>query len=736
MAKLSIDQALLKAKLHAKNGEKFKAESLYNAILKSFPKNKRAKRGLAALDEAQSLEAPENLLNESINHLIALYDQGQLANVVKQAQTKTEEYPDSFMIWNILGAANKGLGRVSDALKAFQKVTLLNPYFSDGFNNLGAIYQEQGNLDQALAAYKQALLLNSNYPEAYNNMGNALRDQGKYEEAIRAYENSLSLRPNFAVAYKNLGDVLREQSKFEEAVTAYYKAIALNKDYFEVYNNMGILFQDQEKLGPAIEAYKKALLINPNYVQAHNNMGNILKQQGRIEDAIKAFASAISLKPDYAEAHNNMGNALREQGRLDDAIKAFITSISFKPDYVAAYNNMGTALNDQGKLGEALEAFNTALVLEPDSAFTHNNIGNVLQHQGKLDRARDAYRNAILCKPEYAEAHRHLSEMVKYKPGDLQINQVKQLIGRPSLNDKDRCQLHYAFAKMKTDLGDYENAFKQYALGGALREKLLSYELEKDERLFTQIKNTAPKFKAISLKKMSNDLDNIPIFILGMPRSGTTLIEQIVSSHSQVCGAGELLFLERFGRNLTEGIQKVSFDNVVKVRERYLSELKKISRKKRFVTDKMPHNFLQIGLILTIFPEAKIIHVKRDPAATCWSIFKHFFPTEGLGFSYNLRNTVNYYKMYQALMDFWDDFSENQIYHLDYDEMTSQQEAETKRLIKHLGLSWEDSCLSPQENKRVVKTASQQQVRKKVYKNSSKTWLNFEPYLNGVLDEF
>jgi hypothetical protein len=304
---------------------------------------------------------------------------------------------------------------------------------------------------------------------------------------------------------------------------------------------------------------------------------------------------------------------------------------------------------------------------------------------------------------------------------------------RPNLKDQDICHLHYTIAKMKEDLGDLDAAFENYVAGGALRQKLLAYDQKHDQRLFTNIKSTAPKLKEFSLKVSHKAISQIPIFILGMPRSGTTLVEQIVSSHSQVCGAGELSFLDRFGGKLCLGDEVISSKNLLEVRKAYLNELKKVSENKPFVTDKMPHNFINIGVIVKALPEAKIIHVKRDPAATIWSNFKHYFHAKGLGYSYKLEDTVAFYKLYQNLVEFWDESYGDKIYHIDYDKLTVKQEPETKRLLEYLELDWEDACLSPQENQRSVRTASQLQVREKVYKGSSKAWRKFEPYLKDVL---
>jgi hypothetical protein len=307
---------------------------------------------------------------------------------------------------------------------------------------------------------------------------------------------------------------------------------------------------------------------------------------------------------------------------------------------------------------------------------------------------------------------------------------------RSDLNDDDRSSLHYAFAKMNEDLGKLDVAFENYVTGGALRQKSLAYDLEQDRSLFSKIKDTAPKFKDTLFSKLIKTTPHTPIFILGMPRSGTTLVEQIISSHSQIQGAGELPFVEGFGMTIATGVKSVKANTLMEFREGYLSELSKLSNGKQFVTDKMPQNFRYIGLILEAFPEAKVVHVKRDPAATCWSNFKNYFTSKGLGYSYDLEDTVGYFKLYQDLMGFWEQQYTGRIYHLDYDRLTVEQEVETRKLIEHTELDWEDACLSPQRNKRNVRTASQQQVREKVYTGSSDAWRKFEPYLEGKFKRF
>ena len=630
---LKLNQALRLANKKVKEDNTEEALGIYKDILAKFPKNKQAQQGLVALNKPKQSAATQGPPEDTINHLINLYNQGQLAAVVEKAQALTKQYPKAFIIWNILGASAA----------------------------------QTGQLDKAINAFKRVIAIKPDYAEASYNMGNALKEQGKLEEAI--------------------------------------------------------------------EAYNKALAIKPDYAEAYNNMGIALQEQGKLEEGIEAYNKALTIKPDYAEAYINMGNALKDQGKLDEAIASYNKALAITHDYAEAYNNMGIALQEHGKLEEAIEAYNKALAITPDYAEAYKNMGNALQRQGKLDEAIASFNKALSLKPDYAAAHYNLSSLVKYQPEDTQVTLVSEMIKRLDLKDDDRCHLHYTLAKMNEDLGDIASAYENYVAGGKLRKKLLSYDLKQDEVRFDQIKSTAPGLKELACSEPSKAATNTPIFILGMPRSGTTLVEQIISSHSKVHGAGELLFWSRFGDSLSRSNQVITSENVIQLRNAYLNELKKVSNGCPFVTDKMPQNFRYIGLLLKALPEAKVIHVQRDPAATCWSNFKHYFDATGLGYSYDLKDTANYFKLYQDLMEFWDQQYSEHIYHLDYERLTLEQEPETRKLIEHLELDWEDNSLSPQENKRSVRTASQQQVRQKVYTGSSQAWRKFEQFLDGIFDQ-
>jgi len=267
----------MKARSHSNKGQVADAQKLYQAILQAFPNNKRAQQGLAKLKNLKQKNATYSPPQEVVDQLFKLYYQGQFSAVVEQAQALIEQYQVTFLVWNILGAANIALGRAIEASSAFKKVTELNPNYADGFSNLGLSLQHQEKLDEALEAYNKAISIKPDYAVAYFNMGVTLQHQEKLEEAIETYNKALSINPNYIDAYNNMGNVLKNQGKLEEAIEAYNKALSIKPDCAEAYNNMGNGLKNQGKLDDAIEAYNKALLIKPDYAEAYYNMGITLK---------------------------------------------------------------------------------------------------------------------------------------------------------------------------------------------------------------------------------------------------------------------------------------------------------------------------------------------------------------------------------------------------------------------------------------------------------------------------
>ena len=653
-------------------------------------------------------------------------------------------------------------GQIQEADRFYTAILKAQPKHPDANHNLGVLAVSVGKANEALPFLKAALEANPSIAQFWLSYIDVLIKMGRIADAKAVLAQATSKGAK-GEGFDRLDERIKEadeepvgkiskvqeppKAQINELVNLYSQgqlAQTLNQantlikqfpNSANLFNIQGAVLRALGQLDLSVDAYKKALAIKPDYTEAYNNMGVTLKEQGKLEEAIEACNKALSLKPDYAEAYYNMGNALRDQGKLEEAIEAYNKALTIKPDYAEAYNNMGVTHKEQSKLEEAIEAYNKALAIKPDHAEAYNSKGNALRDQGKLEEAIEAYNKALTIKPDYAEAHRHLSILTKYNSDTAQISTVVALLERTDLNNSDRCNLLYTHAKMQEDVGDLRSAFESYVAGGDLRKKLLAYESLQDERLFARIKQTAPHFKDAALNATSEPIRHTPIFILGMPRSGTTLVEQIISSHSKVTGAGELDYVSEFGGQLAKGLKVPTSEALAAFRNQYIVELSKRAAGQPFVTDKMPQNFRYIALICAAIPEAKIIHVQRNSKATCWSNFKHYFASKGLGYSYNLSDTVKYHELYKDLMHFWYQSYDDRIYNLDYDKLTDDQESETRRLIEYLGLNWEESCLAPEENKRSVITASSLQVRQEVYTGSSQAWRKFEPFLDGIFEQ-
>ena len=529
---------------------------------------------------------------EQLQSLINLYTQGQYQEALTQASQLLKQFPNSMSLYNISGATNKQLGKLEEAVEAYRKAIALKPEYADAYYNMGNALKEQGKLDEAIEAYSKAQKINPGSAKVNNRIGNLFSKKGNLEEAIEAYDKAISLEPNFPEAFYNMGNILNEQGKPAEAIVAYKKAISIKPNYADAYNNLANVLRDQDRLEEAVEAYTKALSLKPEFAHAYYNIGIALKEQGKLKEAIEAYTSALSVKPNYAEAYNNMGVILEEQGKLEKAIEAYQYALSIQPDYTEAFYNIGNVLNEQGKLDEAIEAYRKALSIKPDYAEAYSNMGLTLKKdQGKLGDAIEAFNNALSINPDYAEAHRNLSTIKKYTLEDKQFHHAQELYKRKDLSEDERCSLSFAIAKMYDDIGELDHAFKHLSKGNNLRKKLLNYSINQDKDLFTKLKKTQPHLLKSSLEITGVLAGPKPIFILGMPRSGTTLVEQIISAQSEVWGAGELNHLSQFGGHLVLDAAAINTATISEFRKMYLSQLSNLSNESS-VTDKMPQNFL------------------------------------------------------------------------------------------------------------------------------------------------
>ena len=573
------------------------------------------------------------------------------------------------------------------------------------------------------------------HPFSWKVLGAVLGQTGRSTDSLVIFQKTVKLFPEDAEAHSNLGNTLKLLGRLEEAENSYNKAIKLNYEYTPAHYNLGVTLSQLGRSSEAAESYKKAIKLKNDFIEAHYNLGITFKSLGRLKDAENSYKKAIELSPNFAEAHYNLGNMYKDLNEIDKAQTCYIKAIELKPNFAKAHSNFGNTLKTLGKLKDAENSYKKAIELSPNFAEAHFNLGVTYTEFGKLEEAGIHLTKAIEFKPDYADAHRHLTLIKKFDSQDKQYLEMQQLYHSEDISDENLCYINFGLAKACEDLNNYEQAFKHYHEGNELRKKQSNYDRNVDIEIFNQIKSSYERILGESKKFDKLSINHLPIFIVGMPRSGTTLVEQIISSHPSVTGAGELSYINDLGVLIARGLSKIDHKSLLKFRNSYLDKIHNIANGNFFITDKMPQNFLFIGLITSVFPEAKIIHVKRNPQAVCWANYKQYF-TKDIGYSHTLEDIVNYYKLYENLMDYWSKFLDKKIYNLDYDKLTINQELETRQVIEYLGLKWDEKFLSPHENKRIVSTASNVQIREKIYQGSSDQWKKYEPFLKGILNSF
>lgn len=532
--------------------------------------------------------------------------------------------------------------------------------------------------------------------------GKAAHKKGKFEEAERFYREILKTQPIHPDANHNLGLIVASKDKIEEALLLFKIAIEVCpkiEQFWISYVNLLIKDNQFEK---AEVISRKVIELNPDFVSIIGNLGIIFHKLGKLVEAEIKYKKVIELKPDDAVAHNNLGIILQTTDRLEEAETSYKKAIKFKADYAEAHNHLGSLQEEYGRLGEA----------------------------------EGCYQTSIKLKPNYIDAHFNLSKLKSFNKEDEHYIQMQNLYLDENLTNEERCLLSFALAWASEELNKLDKSFEYYSVGNQLCKDSLTYDIQQDIKLFDQLKKSHLEIKKKSLGNFNLTIKPRLIFILGMPRSGTTLIEQIISSHSEVKGAGELPYIHQFGDSIARGTVKLDKKILLDFRKNYLNKIKELSNDHSIITDKMTLNFKYIGLICSVFPDAKIVHVKRNPMATCWGIYKQFFSSKKFfEYSYDLNNLVAYHNMYQDLMQFWEVEYGKRIYKLNYEALTMNQEQEIKKLIQYLELKWEPACLTPQNNKRNVKTRSSNQVRHEIYQGSSQKWKKFEPFFKGVFNQ-
>jgi len=496
--------------------------------------------------------------------------------------------------------------------------------------------------------------------------------------------------------------------------------------------------QQAGKIKQAEALYQKVLSIDPFHVNANHLLGVLYLQAQRYQLGIPLIRKSIAVKPDFKEAYSNLGLALSKIGLNLEAIDCFRKAIDLDECYAEAYHNLGLSLKKEGELESALVSLTKAVELNDKYATAHNSLALIFQDLGRTDDLVKHLQIAIDINPNFAVAYRHLASAKKYAEMDHYLNQMEALFESKKLPPAEAKHLAFGLGKVFEDLKQPDKSFRYYAIGNSLHRQSYKFDVEDETKHFANIEKT------FNHQWLNNQVDqgisnDTPIFIVGMPRSGSSLVEQILSSHSHVYGAGELTCLQqlildtskKMAGSFPSTFLKADGDTLKDIGETYINELRKRGGNAKHITDKLPHNFLYIGLIATAIPNAKIIHIRREPMDTCFSIYKHFFQEEH-PYAYDLAELAQHYKNYERIMGHWNQVLPGKIFNLRYEDLVKEPKAQIETLLEHCGLLFEDNCLKFYQSDRPVETASALQVRKPLYKSAVRSWKQYEKHLKQL----
>jgi tetratricopeptide (TPR) repeat protein len=724
-------------------------------------------REVAGVDRAGPQAEARRPAPGAINQLIELLKAQRYLDAEGASRRLIEQHPNFGFAWKLLGVALTMQGK--DGTAVLQQAAELKPDDAETHFYLGNAWQDRQRLADAVASYRRAIGIDPQFAEAHNNLGTALRDLGQVNEAVASHTQALQINPELTDAHVNMGNALLRLRQPEAAAAYYRRALQINPNLPEAHNNLGVALRDLGQRAEAIASFHHALQIHPNYASAHNNLGNALMKERRIDEAVLSYRRALTIRADFAEAYNNLGIALRDLGQLQEALSSFGQALSLKPDYAAAHGNLGNVLLDLQRLEEAAASYRRALALKPEdaesltslsvvlrlqgraeeaeskcrqalaaqpgSASAATVLGEILADQGQFAEADELFRRAIATAPDLAPAWASIPRYRKMDAGDQPwLTGAQQLADQPQPL-RHQISLRFAIGKYFDDLQDYEQAFVNYRTANELSKRYgARYDREQLARRIDQIRSAFDEKWLRRMHSWSNPSER-PLFIVGLPRSGTTLAGQILASHPDVFGAGELEFWNAaaagMGSAAPAGGAADSSDpnRIPRLAAEYLRKLAELSPSALRVVDKMPGNFLHLGLIHAAFPLARIIHLRRNPIDTCLSIYFQQL-SAAHPYANDLDDLAHYYTEYHRLMQHWQAaLPQGAMLDLPYENLVEEPELWARRLVEFAGLPWDAACLDFHLSYRTITTSSRWQVRQQISKSSVGRWRHYESFV-------
>lgn len=656
-----------------------------------------------AMSHPSSPFASQSVLSEAI----ALINQGRISEAETMCRAAVERNPADVNMVALLGATLAKLRRYDEAEEYLREAIRLAPNFAKPHEDLGRVLMASGRTEESVAVLQNAVRLDPDLEDAWFKLGKALAAQGSGQEADAAFERSFELNP------------LR-------------KKLALAAEH-----------QKEGRLKQAEQLYREVLREQPGNVDALRLMGNIAFQAGRIYEAERLFRRAVTYAPDFVAAIVDLGRALKEQGRLEEAIETFEKAIEVEPDAVPAHYLLASVLSTAAKTYEAVEEYQKVLALRPRHAGAMLGLGHVLKTVGRQDEAIEAYRNCIRRRPDNGEVYWSLANLKTYRLSDDDITEMEQRLANPGLTELSRVNFLFALAKAWEDRGDYEKSWQYYREGNTTQRLLENYDPVRTEVMHDELIAVFDR-PFLEQNAGGGHPSQEPIFVVGLPRSGSTLIEQILASHSMVEGTSELPYIGKVatslnrnradGVNYPQAVRELSAEHFEALGEDYLrlARIHRVLDRPRFI-DKMPNNFPAVGLIRLILPRAKIIDARRYPLDSCLSSYRQLF-AQGQSFTYDLTDIGEYFLQYQRMMDYWHEVLPGQLLTVQYEDVVTDFENQVRRLLEFCELPFEEACLNFFETERPVRTASSEQVRQPIHTRAVHFWRNYEQHLGELVE--
>jgi tetratricopeptide (TPR) repeat protein len=673
-----------------------------------------------------------------LGELATLMNQGRYTEVEPRARRLIDAHPNLGFAWKIYGAALAL--QAKDGLHALRKASELLPADAETHFYLGNAWHDRGDLAAAIDSHRRAVDLKPDLSEAHDALGVALRDAGRLEESAASHRRALAVRPDYADAHGNLGNALKDLGRVAEAVDSYRRLCELMPESADAHNHLGNALLSLGRFAEAVACYRRVTALRPLSAVAFANLGNALRGLGRPQEAAESCRCALEIEPEFADAHRYLGNAWFDLGQFDRAAASYERALAINPDYAEVHAALGVVLRQTGRGEEAEASCRRALAVNPDLPETLALLGDIQASQGQFAVAEESFKRALSIDPDLPEGWAGIARYRKMGDADSPWLAAAQRLVDKSLPIQHEINLRYAIGKYFDDVKDFDQAFANYRLANELTRR---YGIQHDrQRLTRRVDRLIASYDGVWLETTSAEANpsERPVFIVGMPRAGTTLGEQILASHPAVHGVGELRFWHSASAEYEKSIEAGQMNSgvIASLGERYLRQLAELPRDALRssdalrVVDKMPANTMNLGLIHAALPRARIIHLRRHPIDTCLSIYFQAFSTTH-SYANDLEDLAHYYAQYFRVMEHWrSTLPENAILDIPYEGLVEDPEAWSRQMIEFIGLPWDPRCLDFYQTKRTVLTASSWQVRQKITKSSAGRWHHYEKFVGPL----